>query len=135
MVEEARQHLHRIVLERESRSVEQFHQPEPGAQLLQRCRAGVVEAGIDLTDDSPQHLRRHGFADKRLHHPERDLRVGLPTHGAEVILGKQRPKCRHIKAAIRGKPRQQNIIERQGWRLATGADVLHGSVYPHVKTR
>ncbi len=125
VVEQAAQHLHRQVLERQGRAVEQLERPQVGVQLDQRDHGRVGEAGIGLAADRRQRGRGHRVADEGLHHPRRQRVVGQAAQGPQVGMRPGGPGFGHEQPAILRQPGQQHAGEVARGRLAAGGDVSH----------
>ena len=120
-----REQLHRHVLEGKRRAVEQLQHEAVGIDLHQRADGRVVEAGIGLAHDPRESGAADLAAEVGRQHPDRQLRIGKPAHGADVGGRKKRPFGRHVEAAVAGEPGQQRIREAEDGRFAARAQISH----------
>ena len=127
VVEQPPEQLHRHVLERQRRPVEQLQRPQVRVQLHQRRHRRVAEArAVRLAAQSLQRRERDALAHEGLHHPGRDLRIRQAAHGAQVGGGQGRPGLGHEQATVLGKPREEHAGEVARGGLPAGGDVAHG---------
>ena len=125
MLEHLPDQLHRHVLERQRRPVEQFQQEVVGADLLHRAARGVAEGGVGARDDGAERVLGEGVGHERAHDAERDLLVRQPRQRRDLGLGHRGPGLGHVQAAVAGQPAQHRLLEAQRGRLPACRDVSH----------
>ena len=97
LVEQRPDELKSVILEGQGRPVEQFQEPQPGGELLQRRDPGVVrETGIGFGQNLVQTDRRDGVAQERRHDPGGDLGIGPSAQAPPFRGGQARPLIRKV---------------------------------------
>ena len=113
VIHQPRDQLHRHVLERERRAVEQLQQKLIGSDLVERHHRGMTEGGIGLV----RHAAEIGVGDfaggKRLDDVDRDFPIGFSEKARDGLGRKLRPGFRHVESAVAGKPGQHHIAKAQ----------------------
>ena len=126
VVHQAREQLHRHVLECQRAAVVQLHHVRVGADLHEGCDRGVREGGVGLLD----HAAKRGFVDlagrERGDHLVGDLGIGAASKRPHPLHREPGILVRHIKATIGGQSRQNGIGEAEARGLSAGGDVLQG---------
>ena len=130
VIHQPRQELHRQVLERQRRAVEQLEHESVGAELAQRRDRGMAELAVGLA----RHAGEIGFGDRvageRPDHLDGDLGVGPAGEARDRLRLEPRPGLRHIEAAVAGETREHHVGEAEGGGLAPGGDVTHSQQLP-----
>ena len=109
VVHHPREELHRHVLERQRRAVEQLEHEMAGLELDQRRYRGMPEGGVGLVDDALQLGVWDVAVDKATDDIERHLGVGSVGIGRDLAGGDLWPVLRDIKAAIARKARENSV--------------------------
>ncbi len=85
-LEELPDELHREILERERRTVEQLQQEMPMPQLHQWCARGMVEAGIGSVDQLAKFVIAETVADEGAHDGKGCVLVGLAGQSSDLSV-------------------------------------------------
>ena len=131
MVEQPPEQLHRHVLERQGRAVEQLLHEQAGFQLDQRRHRGMAETGIGLPAQALERGERDRLAHEGLHHPRGQLRIGQATQRTPIGQREMRPGFGHEQPAILGQAGQQHvgkIAGRAGIGQTRSGDIASGGI-------
>ena len=120
VIEQTAHQLQRHVLERESGTVEQLHDPLVGVDLHERHRGRMAERSVRLTAHREQRGRIDLVADVGLHHGVREF--GVAT---EWQFGQRRILGGNVQTAVGRETGEQNIVEPEFGCLTTRGDVTH----------
>ncbi|MPL75513.1 hypothetical protein SDC9_21337 [bioreactor metagenome] len=131
-LEQLADHLHREILEREGRAVEQLKQEMVRRELLERRARGMAKARIGARDGALQLGLGEGVAGEGAHHPEGDLLIAQPGKRRDLVRGHHRHGFRHIEPAVPCKARQHRLAEAQNRGLPPGGDIAHLSPFNSV---
>ena len=113
MIHQPRDQLHRDVLERQRRAVEQFQHELIGPHLVQRHHSRMAERRVSLVRHAPEIGVGNLARRERLDDVDRDFPIG-PAEKSRDGLGRElRPDLGHVEAAVAGKPGQHHIAETQ----------------------
>jgi len=118
------QKLKRHILEGERRPMKQFHQPDPAVDLAQRRHRAMAETGISLLHQAGEIRFRDAPAQEGLHDTSSQGGIIKSGQGSEIEL---RPAFGQIKPAVPGEPGQQNFVEGQRRRGASGTEISQGT--------
>ena len=113
VIHQPRDQLHRDVLERQRRAVEQFQHELIGPDLIERHHGRMTERRVGLV----RHAAEIGVGDfarrKRLDDVDRHFPIGPAEERGDGLVRELRPDLRHVEAAVAGKPGQHHIAETQ----------------------
>ena len=123
MIHQARDELHRHVLERKRRPMEQLEQELVRPDLVERHHGGMAEGGVGLVRHAAELGVRNLAADERTHHVDRDFPIGPAEEACDVLRRKLRPGFGHVEAAVPGKPGQHHVAEAQNGGFASGRNI------------
>ena len=123
VIHQPRDQLHRDVLERQGRAVEQLEHELMRADLVQRHHGGMTESGVGLVRHAAEVGVRNVAGNERAHHVDGDLPIGPAEEGGCSLTRKLRPNLGHVEAAVPGKPGQHHVAETQRRSLAPGRNV------------
>ena len=124
-IHEARQELHRHVLEGERRPMEQLEDEAVGRDLDERRDGRMAEAGIGIAGHAAQLITRERSADERVDDLDRDLRERPAGERGDGVGRKLRPRLGHIEPAVARQARQQHVLEAKRRGFASGRNVVH----------
>ena len=127
MVHQARQKLHRHVLEGERRAVKKLERERVGAELAQRHHGGMAKGAVGLAHHAGEIGRGDRVAGEQPDHVERHLRIGPAGEARDGGAVERRPSLRHIEAAVAGKAREHHFGEAQAGGFPSGGDVAQNN--------
>ena len=123
VIHQPRDQLHRDVLERQRRAVEQFEQELIGAELVERDHGGMAKCRVGLIGHAAEVGVGNLAADERPDHIDRDFPIRPAEKSGDGLPRELRPDFRHVKAAVAGKPGQHHVAEAQRRGLAPGRNI------------
>ena len=113
VIHQPRDQLHRDVLERQRRAVEQLQHELIGPDLIERHHGGMAEGGVGLVGHAAEIGVGNLAADERPDHVDRDFPIGPAEKSRDGLGRKLRPDFGHIEAAVAGKPGQHHVAKAQ----------------------
>ena len=137
VIHQPRDQLHRDVLERQRRAVEQLQHELIGPDLIERHHSRMTEGRVGFV----RHAAEIGVGDlarrERLDHVDRDFPIGPAEKGGDGLMRELRPDLRHVEAAVAGKPGQHHIAETQDGGLPPRRNIARQTTLqrrrPHAK--
>ena len=123
MIHQAREQLHRDVLEGERRPVKQFQHEAARPDLGQRRHRRMAEARIGVVGHAGELGVGDLAAGERPDDLGRDLGIGTPEQAADLAGRQRRPGLGHIEAAVAGKSREHHVAKAECGGLAPGRNV------------
>ena len=113
VIHQPRDQLHRDVLERQRRAVEQLQHELIGPDLVERHHRRMAEGRVGFV----RHAAEIGVGDfargERPDHVDRDFPIGPAEKSGDGLGRELRPDLGHVEAAVAGKPGQHHIAETQ----------------------
>ena len=91
--------------------MKQLQQPQPLVELHQRGHRGMAKAAVGLRCHPPQLIRRKRVTGEERHDLPGQLGIRQPGMATQRVLPEGGQMVRHVKAAIRGEPGQQHLVE------------------------
>ena len=124
VIHEAREELHRNVLEGERRAVEQFEDRQAGSDFDERRHLGRVEGRVGVGRHAPQLIARDLVAREGMNDVDRDLDERLFAKRRDRV-GRQRwPDFGDVKTAVARQSRKQDVFKSERFRPAPRRNVF-----------
>ncbi len=123
MIHQPRDQLHRDVLERQRRAMEQFERELVRADLIERDHRGMPERGIGLVGHAAELGIGNLAGGERPDDLDRDLPIGTAEECSDGLGRQLRPDLGHVQPAVAGKPGQHHIAEAKHRGLAPGRNI------------
>ena len=123
VIHQPRQQLHRDVLERQRRPMEQLEHELARAGLPQRHHRRMPEGGVGVARH-PAELGVGDLAgDERPDHLDGDLPVRPAEQAGDGIGSELRPDFRNIQSAVTGEPGQHHVAKAEARGFAPGRNI------------
>jgi len=120
VIHQAREQLHREILERKRRAMEELEHEQAGIELDKRRRRRVTKTAVGLSGHARQIGVSNAATDKGPDHVNGDFGVRLAGEARDRLAIERRPGFRDIESAIAGKTREHHLDKIKRGGLAPG---------------